>query len=103
MPRSAGDPGRPSDHVEGVFAGGTPVEGAPVGIAELAAIAGALAEALAEPGRTVTQVARDSGLDRTTIYDIVAGRSVCDVVTLARLEHALGRRLYPEGELELGV
>lgn len=47
-------------------------------------------------GRVQAQVARDADLARSTLNDIVAGRQWPDVVTVAKLEHVLGVRLWPE-------
>ncbi|HEV2890299.1 MAG TPA: helix-turn-helix transcriptional regulator [Frankiaceae bacterium] len=42
------------------------------------------------------QVAREADLARSTLNDIVAGRQWPDVVTVAKLEHVLEVRLWPE-------
>lgn len=45
---------------------------------------------------TISGLAKRSGVNRTTIYDLLSGQAYIDVVTLARLEHAVGARLWPE-------
>lgn len=59
----------------------------------VADIAAGLADALADRG--LRDVARDADLAHTTIRDLLAGHAWPDVVTVARLERALGRRLWP--------
>lgn len=45
--------------------------------------------------RSLREVARLSGVDRTTIAVVLAGEAWPDVATLARLEVALERALWP--------
>jgi hypothetical protein len=45
--------------------------------------------------RSLREVARVSGVDRTTIAVVLAGEAWPDVATLARLEVALERPLWP--------
>jgi hypothetical protein len=46
--------------------------------------------------RSVRAVARDAGLDHTTVRAVLEGERWADLVTIARLEQALGTRLWPE-------
>ena len=58
------------------------------------AIAVGLSVALQE--RSVRHLAADADLAHTTIYDLLAGNTYGDVITIARLETALGVRLWPQ-------
>ncbi|MFI6994681.1 helix-turn-helix domain-containing protein [Nonomuraea wenchangensis] len=58
-------------------------------------IAGALAAVMAEQGLSRRGLAAFSGVNRQSIADLLTGRSWPDVATIACLEHALGRRLWP--------
>jgi hypothetical protein len=49
---------------------------------------------MAEAGIGHRALAASSGVAHTTIGRILAGTVLCDIGTLARLEHALGRRLW---------
>ncbi len=46
-------------------------------------------------GRSLRSVARDAELDEKTVRKIVAGMSWPDLRTIARLEEATGRKLFP--------
>jgi hypothetical protein len=59
-------------------------------------LAGRLDAAL--EGRALSAVCRDAGLNRSTVQDLLAGRSLCDTVTLAKLEATLGVALWPGAE-----
>lgn len=73
---------------DGVFA-----HDAPEAVAYAIEIARNLAAALG--GRTKVSVAEAADVQRTTIYDLLGGRSWADLVTLAKLDEALGVRLLP--------
>ena len=47
-------------------------------------------------GQPKAALARQADIERTTLYDMLAGRTWPDAVTLAKLEEALGTRLWPE-------
>lgn len=47
-------------------------------------------------GRSLREIARAARVDHTTISAIMAGRRWADLVTIARLETALGVRLWPD-------
>lgn len=51
--------------------------------------------AAALEGANKAAVARDARLARTTLYAILDGRTWPDLLSLVRLEHATGRRLWP--------
>ncbi|AOS95105.1 hypothetical protein AN480_28470 (plasmid) [Mycobacterium intracellulare subsp. chimaera] len=59
-------------------------------------LARALGAAMAETATGQRALAVVSGVAHTTIGRILAGTVLCDIGSLARLEHALGRRLWPE-------
>jgi hypothetical protein len=94
MPRIAGYPGRPADHVDGPFTTGIVRADAPAGVSELAAAARALEGHLEATGTSVSGFAELAGVDRATVADFLAGRVFIDTFTLARLERAAGRRLW---------
>lgn len=47
-------------------------------------------------GQSRTALAREAEIDRSTLYDMLSGRTWPDAVTLAKLEQALESRLWPE-------
>jgi hypothetical protein len=59
-------------------------------------LARALRAAMTETATGQRALAAASGVAHTTIGRILAGTVLCDIGSLARLEHALGRRLWPE-------
>ena len=95
VPRDAGSIARPAVYVDGPFLTGELRPGAPAGVREIQAVARGVRAALDADGRPVTRVAADAGIDRRTIYDLLAGRAWIDLITLARLEGALRTRLWP--------
>jgi AcrR family transcriptional regulator len=46
-------------------------------------------------GRSIRQVAAEADLAHTTVYDLLAGKTYGDVITVARLEAALETSLWP--------
>lgn len=58
-----------------------------------AEIARRLRDAIAEA--SLSEVARDADLARSTIYDIVSGETWPDVVSIVKLQDALNTRLWP--------
>ena len=66
---------------------------APDVVAYAVHVARVLAAAISD--RNKSQVALDAGIDRSTLYDILAGRTWTDLITLAALERALGVPLWP--------
>jgi hypothetical protein len=59
-------------------------------------LARALRAAMTETATGQRALAAASGVAHTTIGRILAGTVLCGIGSLARLEHALGRRLWPE-------
>jgi len=66
---------------------------APAEVAHAVAIAVALSAAL--EGRSKKDVAEAARIERSTLYDILTGRSWPDTVTLVKLETVLGVTLWP--------
>jgi transcriptional regulator with XRE-family HTH domain len=66
---------------------------APAGVVYAQHISTRLAEAIA--GHTKTDVARQTGVSRQAVYDILTGVTFPDSVSLAKLETALKVRLWP--------
>ena len=96
MPRRPGELGRPCDWVAD-FPDGTVAPDAPPGVVELAGVARRL-RALVNGGEfTVSGIARTSGVHRTTVHDVLDGVVWIDTSTLARLERAVGQRLWELG------
>ncbi len=93
MPRRATQVGTPRDHAPGFPDGPIPVD-APDGVAHAAEIARRLRAAL--EGKSISAVCRNAGLNRSTVQDLIAGRTFADTVTLAKLERVLGVRLWPD-------
>lgn len=58
-------------------------------------VARALRAAMTETGIGQRPLAQASGVAHTTIGRILAGTVLCDIGTLAHLEHTLGRPLWP--------
>lgn len=86
----------PADYCSGEFPAAPLNEAAP-GVASYAVrVARNLQAALSD--RSVAAVCREAGLARTTVQDLLAGRTWPDLVTLAKLEIALGVVLWPVGE-----
>lgn len=59
-------------------------------------LARALREAMTETATGQRALAATSGVAHTTIGRILAGTVLCDIGSLARLEHALDRRLWSD-------
>lgn len=67
---------------------------APDVLAFAVAVAASLSRAL--DGRNKSEVAKDAGITRSTLYDILAGNTWADMVTLGKLQAALGAPLWPD-------
>ena len=72
---------------------GAALPGAPRALELARAISIRLSEAL--EGRSVTEVAETADLARSTLYDIVNGATWPDLVSLGKLNDALGIDLLP--------
>lgn len=66
---------------------------APDAVAHAVAVAVSLAAAL--EGRNKSEVAEAADIRRSTLYDILAGNTWADMVTLAKLEACLDAPLWP--------
>lgn len=66
---------------------------APEVLAHAVAVSVALAAAL--EGRNKSEVAEAADIRRSTLYDILAGNTWADMVTLAKLESCLNTALWP--------
>jgi ribosome-binding protein aMBF1 (putative translation factor) len=92
MPRRRN--GAPREWIaEGSWPDGTFRADAPVEVAHAVAIAVGLAAAL--DGRNKSDVAAAAEVDRSTLYDILAGKAWPDTFTLAKLERYLEASLWP--------
>jgi hypothetical protein len=71
-------------------------DGVAPGVAAAAKAAAAIAERLERElrGRNIAAIARDANVARSTIYDIVAGTTWPDIVTIFKLQDTLGVRLW---------
>ena len=78
---------------QGTWPDGPFTKDAPEDVAVAVAIARALDTAL--EGRNKSEIAKAANIERTTLYDILAGRSWPDTVTLAKLERELSQGLWP--------
>lgn len=58
-----------------------------------------LRSAIAEQCLTQEEVCRRTGLDRSTLWAILAGKRWPDIVTISKLEWGLRRRLWPLEEI----
>lgn len=94
MPRRSGPAGSPNDWLEeGSWPDGPALPGAPDVVAYAVAIARSLDDAL--QGLVRSHVAEQAGIERSTLYDILAGNTWPDMVTLAKLEQTLNVTLWP--------
>jgi hypothetical protein len=66
---------------------------APEVLAHAVAVSVALSAAL--EGRNKSEVASEADITRSTLYDILAGNTWADMVTLAKLESCLDTGLWP--------
>jgi len=87
--------GPPRDYVTtGAWPEGRVTRSAPVAVRYAQEITRRITAASA--GWTQTALAEQAGLARSTLHDIVTGRTWPDVVTLAKLEAVLQVKLWPE-------
>jgi hypothetical protein len=99
VPRRRGETRRPVEYLADPtvdFSTGALIEDAPVEVVAVHALARNLAAALED--RALIQVCAEAGLNRSTVQDLLAGRSFCDVVTVAKLEATLGVGLWGDAE-----
>lgn len=96
VPRRTGITGPPRSYLRsGSWPTGT-VEDPPEAV-YAAEVARRLKAAIGE--RSLRAVAREAGLDHTTVRAVLAGDRWPDLVTIARLETALDARLWPDGQV----
>jgi len=79
---------------EGEWPDGAFSEDAPTAVAYAVEIARRLEARL--QGQSKSELARQAEIERTTLYDVLAGRTWPDAITLAKLEQALETRLWPD-------
>ena len=60
----------------------------------------ACAAAKADEGKEIADIASDAQLGVATVYNILQGRSWCELLTIHRLEKALNRRLWHHDHIE---
>lgn len=85
--------GPPRAYVTPTWPDGSAVPGAPRALEHARLISIRLSEAL--EGRSVTDVAEQADLARSTIYDLIGGRTWPDLISLGKLEAALNVELLP--------
>ena len=95
MPRSHGDQPPVVYLNAGTWPDGQLTPGAPPSASAAQELARALRVAMAETGTGQRALAAATGVAHTTIGRILAGTVLCDIGTLANLESALGRPLWP--------
>lgn len=66
----------------------------PTAVAYAVEIARRLERGMGE--RSKAGVAREANLERSTLYDLLSGRSWPDAITIAQLEQVLQTRLWPD-------
>ena len=99
MPRRSRGYRPPRDWVaEGEWPSGALADDAPTAVTYAVEISKRLEVGLR--GRSKAEVARKAEIERTTLYDVLTGRTWVDAVTLAKLEEALGTRLWPDHPVE---
>ncbi|GAY17243.1 MULTISPECIES: hypothetical protein [Mycobacteriaceae] len=96
MARSNGDKPPVAYVASGVWPNADIKADAPPSASAAQHLARALGAAMAETATGQRALAVTSGVAHTTIGRILAGTVLCDIGSLARLEHALGQRLWPE-------
>lgn len=83
----------PRDYVRGEWPQGAATADAPRALEHARAISLRLSEAL--EGRSISEVAQTADLARSTLYDLTQGRTWPDLISLGKLEDALGVALLP--------
>lgn len=95
MPRSHGDRPPVSYLAAGTWPEGSLISDAPLSASAAQYLARELQAAMADTGTGQRALAAATGVAHTTIGRILAGTVLCDIGTLAHLEHALRRSLWP--------
>src|SRR6476469_9963721 len=97
MPQRRRVSGVPRDYVTaGEWPHGSLEVSAPVAVSYAAEIAARLAEAISRQGISQSELAPRADVARSTLHDVLTGRTWPDVVTLAKLETLLAVRLWPD-------
>ncbi|MEB3050370.1 helix-turn-helix transcriptional regulator [Mycolicibacter sp. MYC123] len=96
MPRSNADRPPVAYVASGAWPDAELVADAPASAFAAQGLARALRAAMAEAATGQRALATTSGVAHTTIGRILAGTVLCDIGSLARLEDALGRTIWPE-------
>lgn len=99
MPRSHGDLPPVGYLSAGAWPDGQLFPDAPASALAAQYLARALQAAMIETGIGQRALAMATGVAHTTIGRILAGTVLCDIGTLASLERALGRPLWPRSAL----
>ncbi len=95
MPRRSSSYRTPREWIDdGAWPEGPFSQDSPTAVAYAVEIARRLEASMGERSRTA--VAREANIERSTLYDLLAGRSWPDAITIAQLEQALHSRLWPE-------
>ena len=79
---------------DGTWPDGRFAENSPTAVAYAVEIARRLERSMGD--RSKSGLAREANLERSTLYDLLAGRSWPDAVTIAQLEQVLKIRLWPD-------
>ena len=101
MPNRGRVQGHPRDYLRsGTWPDGTIRKGAPAAVWWAAEISKRLAAALDDDReqRTLSELALEVDLARSTIYKMTDGSSWPDVVSIVKLQDALGVKLWPDWE-----
>ncbi|HTC68040.1 MAG TPA: helix-turn-helix transcriptional regulator [Acidothermaceae bacterium] len=85
--------GPPREYLIGEWPGGHAAADAPLALRYAQHITRTITVAMADEGPT--SVCQRADIARSTLHDILTGRSWPDLVTLAKLEDVFGTRLWP--------
>lgn len=95
MPRRSSSYRTPREWLEeGTWPEGKFAADSPTAVAYAVEIARRLERSMGE--RSKAGLAREANLERSTLYDVLSGRSWPDAVTIAQLEQVLQTRLWPD-------
>ncbi|MFP3712573.1 helix-turn-helix domain-containing protein [Puerhibacterium sp. TATVAM-FAB25] len=95
MPRRSGSYRTPREWVaEGSWPDGSFADDSPTAVAYAVEIARRLERSIGD--RSKASLAREANIERSTLYDLLSGRSWPDAITIAQLEQALQARLWPD-------
>ena len=99
MPRRTGVTGPPTEYLtsRGSWPVGPFRKETPPAVRYAAEIASRLQEAIDASGANMSAVARSLGVARSTLYDVLGGRTFPDIHTIATAERHFGVTLWPTG------